>query len=31
MGAIRHFALPNSLDDINGTVTFDSRASGSTA
>ena len=27
-GRIRHFALPNSLDDINGTVTFDSRGVG---
>lgn len=24
-GRIRHFSLPNSLDDINGTVRFDSR------
>ena len=27
-GRIRHFSLPNSLDDINGTVTFDSRGLG---
>jgi TamB, inner membrane protein subunit of TAM complex len=27
-GRIRHFSLPNSLDDINGTVTFDSRGVG---